>query len=329
MLLPEPLGPITATSSPASTVRSTSWRAWTSDGAFAIDLRHAAELDHRGHAHTVDFRAMPRRRLSGSRLRQRPPLQSRISGVEPAHHGVEAKQLGIGDQRQLDIIVGGLGLDVRAVLHRLHEVAPVDLQHLVQVHAGQAQADQHLDDQLVAGRELGVRRRVQPTRQLPAAVRGDAVALPRPVAIRLVRFDEPIALEPLQRRVHLADVQRPHLPGADLELLTQPEAVLRTLAQQGQQGMGDAHEALTGRDIPRSIRSITFLASGICAVLAPHGCRLAPGAPRADSPDGPGPAISVPPIPKSEPRGAWSGERAALARRWSRRNDRRCPSGDF
>ena len=62
-----------------------------------------------------------------------------------------------------------------------------------------------------------------------------------PVLGRVVGLDQPVALEALQRRVHLADVERPHLAGAGLELLAQLQAVLRSLAQQGQQRVADAH----------------------------------------------------------------------------------------
>ena len=48
-------------------------------------------------------------------------------------------------------------------------------------------------------------------------------------------------LEPLQRRVHLPDVQRPHRACPRLELVLQAQAVLRLLAQEREQGMRDTH----------------------------------------------------------------------------------------
>jgi hypothetical protein len=57
-----------------------------------------------------------------------------------------------------------------------------------------------------------------------------------------VALDEPVSLEALQRRIDLPDVQRPNLARPRLELVLQPQAILRFLAQEGEDGMGDAHE---------------------------------------------------------------------------------------
>src|ERR1019366_8577814 len=72
------------------------------------------------------------------------------------------------------------------------------------------------------------------------------------LAVSAVRLDQPVALQSLQGRVYLADVQGPDLSGPRLELLTELEAVLGPLAQQGEQCVADAH----GRDCLRSILSI-------------------------------------------------------------------------
>ena len=73
----------------------------------------------------------------------------------------------------------------------------------------------------------------------PAA--GDAKSLLGAVVPGVVGLDESVTLEALERRVHLAHVQRPHLAGARLELLPQLEPVLRSLAEQRQQRVPDAH----------------------------------------------------------------------------------------
>ena len=72
--------------------------------------------------------------------------------------------------------------------------------------------------------------------QLVGAGGGDPVALLRPLAVA-VGLDEPVPLEALQRRVDLPDVQRPDLARPRLELVLQPQAVLRPLAEQGEQGV--------------------------------------------------------------------------------------------
>ncbi len=40
-----------------------------------------------------------------------------------------------------------------------------------------------------------------------------------PVLGRVVGLDQPVALQALQGRVHLPDIERPHLTGSGLELL--------------------------------------------------------------------------------------------------------------
>ena len=113
------------------------------------------------------------------------------------------------------------------------------------VDPGNLQGDQHLDHELVArGRhELG--RRAKPVGQLAVAGGRDPVALLRPLALAVVGLDEPVPLEALQRRVDLPDVERPDLARPGLELVLQPQAVLRPLAQQGEEGVRDAHEWLS------------------------------------------------------------------------------------
>jgi len=53
-----------------------------------------------------------------------------------------------------------------------------------------------------------------------------------------------VSLKPLQRRVNLADVERPDLAGVRLELLAKLKPVLRTIAEQRQQRVPNAHEHL-------------------------------------------------------------------------------------
>ena len=85
--------------------------------------------------------------------------------------------------------------------------------------------------------------------QLLGAGGRDPVPLPRPLALAVVGLDEPVPLEALQRRVDLPDVQRPDLARPRLELVLQPQAVLRPLAEQGEEGVRDAHEAISSANI--------------------------------------------------------------------------------
>ena len=64
------------------------------------------------------------------------------------------------------------------------------------------------------------------------------------------------SLESLQRRVHLAHVQRPDLARSRLELLAELEPVLRALAQQREQSVPHAHRLMSCRMKLRIILSI-------------------------------------------------------------------------
>ena len=87
----------------------------------------------------------------------------------------------------------------------------------------------------------------QPLGKLPATGRGDPEALLRALALRVVGLDQPVALQALQGGVDLPHVERPDLAGPGLELLPQLQAVLRALAQQGQQRVPNTHEHLPER----------------------------------------------------------------------------------
>src|SRR4029077_16084732 len=66
-------------------------------------------------------------------------------------------------------------------------------------------------------------------------------ALLRAVLAVAVGLHQPVPLEPLQRGVDLADIQRPDLTGPRLELFPQLKPVFGPLAEQREQRMPDAH----------------------------------------------------------------------------------------
>src|SRR5262245_21744381 len=98
----------------------------------------------------------------------------------------------------------------------------VHLQDLVNVRPGHLEGDEHHYHELVARRRNQVRRRAQPVRELAVAGRGDPVPLPRALALSVVALDEAVPFETLERRVDLADVERPDVAGPGLELALQP-----------------------------------------------------------------------------------------------------------
>ena len=73
-----------------------------------------------------------------------------------------------------------------------------------------------------------------------------------PSSAGVLGLDEPVPLEALEGRVHLPDVERPHLAGPGLELLSQLQPVLGTFAEKRQQGVADTH------DRARQFRLVTY-----------------------------------------------------------------------
>src|SRR5208283_1337324 len=88
------------------------------------------------------------------------------------------------------------------------------------------------------------------------------------------------SLQPLQRRVDLADVERPHLAGTGFELLAQLEPVLGPLAEQGEQGMPDTHRCSFFGIMRRTILSIITGRGGARSTflgeLCPRICAAVP-----------------------------------------------------
>ena len=157
------------------------------------------------------------------------------------------------DEQQAELVVAGVVLEPGVLLHQLDQLPAVDLEEGAEVDVGEVQGDEHLDDELVAGRRRHVRRGAQPGLELVGPGGGQREGALRAGAV-VVGVDEPVALEPLQGRVHLPDVERPHLAGAVLELLAELQPVLRALAAAGRGGRGG--RSSTGRGSVSSILSI-------------------------------------------------------------------------
>jgi hypothetical protein len=132
----------------------------------------------------------------------------------------------------------------------------VHLHDLVDVRPGNLQGDEHLDHELVARRRHEIRRRAEPLGQLPGPGGRDPELLPRSLAFSVVGLDETVSFETLEGRVHLTDVEWPDLARPRLELALQSQAVLRSLAQQRKEGVGNAQGRLLPVTILGSIPSI-------------------------------------------------------------------------
>ena len=141
------------------------------------------------------------------------------------------------------------------LLHRFHHMPAVHLHQVDHVDTPQPQRHLYLDHQLVPRWRLDAGRGVQPPVQFALAARGD----PEPLlgAIHLVGDDAAVLLQPVERRIDLADVERPDIAGLGLELLPQLQSILRAFAEQRQQRVSNAHgHFCPSVTIPRTIHSI-------------------------------------------------------------------------
>jgi rod shape-determining protein MreB len=197
-----------------------------------------------------------------------PPLDAAVGGVQPADHRVEPVQLRVHDQGDGHVGLGLVLLDPGPLLHQLHQVPAVHLDQVAHLDPRDPQRDQDLHHQFIAGRRGQVGRRAEPSGQLDRACLGETESLLRSFGWRStgicrVRLDQAVPLQPLQRGVDLAHVQRPHLTGPGLELLAKLQPVLRALAQQREQGVPDTHPASRSR--------LASLSSSILGILLDIG----------------------------------------------------------
>jgi hypothetical protein len=102
-----------------------------------------------------------------------PTPQPDVGRIEPADNPLQPEQLGVGDERQPDIVLPGLHLQVRVPLHQLDHVPTMSLHDAVHISPGHPQADQHLDDKLIPRRRNIAGRRAKPAIQLGGPGRGD------------------------------------------------------------------------------------------------------------------------------------------------------------
>ena len=223
----------------------------------AVDLRYLAQFERARHCETsigsswFEWHVGLCGRCEGG-----PLLQAHVGGIEPADDRFEPEELGVGDERQRHVVLLRRRLDLRVALHGLDHVPAVHLQELVDVDPGDLKRNQHLDHELVARGRHEVGRGAKPVGQLALARGRDPVALPRSLALPVVGLDESVPLEPLEGRVDLPDVERPDLAGPGLELVVQPQAVLRPVTQKRKEGVGDAHGWLQRMNILGTILSI-------------------------------------------------------------------------
>ena len=143
VLLPEPLGPMIATSSPAPTDEVDVAQRVHLVRPVAVDLRHLAQLEHARSSPAPRLRGAGRRRRTGRR-RRAAGTGARLSRASAASSQrmtrVEPEHLGVDDQREADVVLGRVLLEARVLLHQLDQVPAVHLHDVAHVDAGQRAA---------------------------------------------------------------------------------------------------------------------------------------------------------------------------------------------
>jgi len=117
----------------------------------------------------------------------------------------------------------------------------MDLDDVVDIDARKPECQQDLDYEFVARGGGEIRRSAQPLSELLLSLWSYPKALLPVVLVRVVGLHQAVSFEALERGVHLADVERPHVTRLLLELLAELKAVLRALCQKRQKGVPDAH----------------------------------------------------------------------------------------
>src|SRR5699024_3021733 len=217
VVFPDPDGPITATSSPWWRLRLTLSSAFTS--RFPSSCTRVTPLSS-----SMAFTAAPRRSargygplpvtlLLGGRTRDH---SARFDVVEPAQFCLGSENMMVDDERpwQLPFRVGP---ELRQVSQHSHRLGTLHLDHRGHIDSGNGRRERDLDHQFIPLRRPPLHRLVPPlARRLPTALAE---------TVQLDSFgtgsrggDEPVPLESLQGRVHLADIERPSASCACFEL---------------------------------------------------------------------------------------------------------------
>ena len=170
------------------------------------------------------------------------PLDPGLDRVEPADDRVQPEQLGVDRESEAQVALGPGVLDPGPLLHELRRGS-----------AGASGSPRRRRCR-AAGSPSAPSSRARPVAErsgrVACAARSASSAVPVAViwktfcgpVVGAFGLDQPVALQPLQGRIDLAHVQRPHLACPGLELLPKLQAVLRPLAQQSEQGVPDAHD---------------------------------------------------------------------------------------
>ena len=173
-----------------------------------------------------------------------------LAVVEPARLGLGLEDQLLQDEQPGHVVAlrrapaldrgQRLRLEPGVVLHRLHGVVALGLDDGTDVHAGRADRHRELDGQLVTGRAAAVHGRLEPAPQLGAPGVGDDVERVAGVVLAALG-DHAVALQAVEGRIDLADVERPGGTGARLELRTELGAVARAVLKEGEEPVADGH----------------------------------------------------------------------------------------
>jgi len=119
----------------------------------------------------------------------------------------------------------------------MHRDSALQMQHATHIRPGR-QSNRELDGQVITSPFRAGHRRAQPLVNLRLPGLGNREEL-TPLIIYPSRLDQTVTLKPLQRRVHLSDVQWPVTTSAFLERRVQLIAATRPLTQQAENAQLD------------------------------------------------------------------------------------------
>ncbi len=231
---------MTATSSPGEHAELDAAQRVHRGLAAAVHARRLAQLEHElGHRTLSRSRSSRTARGRGRRASRR---RRDLAVVEPAHLGLGGEDHRFEDQQPRGVaLLVGARLELRELLQRAQRGGALGLHDGWDVDAGRRDRERELDGQLVPRAPAALDGRGEPPRHLAPALVGDAVRRAAVTVGLADGLDQAVAFEPPERRVDLADVQRPGRAGGGVELRSQLVAVHRAPLQQGEKTVPNRH----------------------------------------------------------------------------------------
>jgi hypothetical protein len=161
--------------------------------------------------------------------------------VQPADLGLGAEDHRLQDEQPGEVALVAVDLEPRVLLERAQRRGALALDHVGDVDARRGDGERELDGEFVARAVGGADGRGEPAGEVAAARVRDRVRTLTGLVLG-ERLDQAVAFQARQRRIDLADVERPGGTGRVLERGAQLVAVGRAVLEQREQTVFDAHD---------------------------------------------------------------------------------------